>query len=342
MVAAERQVSRGWGANGWDWQRVRTSGMHFHISAGGARYLTQHRASLLSSCAGTPSNMSQTTWRSGPHPWGAQSVRGMGAQAPARACGSSPPHHAACSPLNILRPSRIPRCCAVYFMARQSQLARHISCAAAYGPAAWRQPLAAPRPSLLLVRRGHTPLSICLPHGATGLVPSDPFILVGTTLIARRKPAPAPGVASTVSWAPPPAWHPSTMAPALPPLPTATTHAVRASAVVRQKRLTTPPTLQEPPAKHSRVSTAPTAAPLAEWRLAPPSRHVAATHPGRPAAASTLAAWAAMRNSLGAGASGTEAPFAAASQVPGYQAGSPLMTWLGKFAAMLSPGQAIP
>jgi hypothetical protein len=342
MEAAKQQVSRGLRKTSGTGSGSDLRNAH-HISANGRPEVSDAEPciSALSSCAGTLSNMSQATWRSAPHLWGAQSVSGMRAQAPARACGRPPPHLPHMLPvpplLSILHPPRLSHCCAEYLMARQSQVGRHISCAAACGPAAWRQPLATQCPSLLLVRRGRTPLSIRLPHGATGLVPADLFFFVGTTLITRRKPAPEPAVASAVSWALPPAWHPSHTAPALPPV-AATWAAPPASAGVRQKRLTTPPILQEPPAKRSRVSTAPRAAPHAEWRLAPPSRHVAA-QPGRPAAASTLAAWAAMRGSLGA--SSTEAPRAAVSQVPGYQAGSPLMTWLGKFAAMLSPGQSI-
>ncbi|PRW57457.1 hypothetical protein C2E21_4080 [Chlorella sorokiniana] len=217
----------------------------------------------------------------------------------------------------------------VYYMIRERQLAFQIRAVAAEGPAAWRTPAnpAAAAPSALLQRRGLRPLAVLVPHTATGIDANDTAVYVRSINVMCWRPATAALAAPCPLAAP--------CRPA-PPAPL--------------QRLATPPTLEEQPAKRSRLISPPRPVPGMAALAAAPR---AAGHLIAPDMRSQAGSCSACSSASSARYCPSSCPPASAPVVlampplahtscPPRQhqhssSGSPLIAWLQKIKHMLSP-----
>lgn len=214
-------------------------------------------------------------------------------------------------------------------MIRERQLAFQIRAVAAEGPAAWRAPAnpAAAAPSPLLQRRGMRPLAVLVPHTATGIDTNDTAVYVRSINVLCRRPAATAAPAPACSLAAP-------CRPA-PPAPL--------------QRLATPPTLEEQPAKRSRLFSpprpvpgvaAPAAAPRAAGHLIAPDMRSQAGSCSACSSASS-ARYCPSSCELASAPVVLAMPPLAHTSCPARQqhssSGSPLIAWLQKIKHMLSP-----
>ena len=211
---------------------------------------------------------------------------------------------------------------AVYYMIRERQLAFQIRAVAAEGPAAWRAPAnpAAAAPSQLLQRRGLRPLAVLVPHTTTGIDANDTAVYVRSINVLCRRPA--------------------TAAPAAP---------CRPAPPAPLQRLASPPTLEEHPAKRSRLlspprpvpgGAAPAAAPRAAGHLIAPDMRSQAGSCSTCSSASSARYCPSSCAPTAAPVVLAMPPLAYAScpvQQQQHSGGSPLFAWLQKIKLMLSP-----
>ena len=218
-------------------------------------------------------------------------------------------------------------------MIRERQLVFQIRAVAAEGAAAWRAPTspAAAAPSPLLQRRCRAPLAVRIPHAATGIEASDTAVYVRSINVLCRRPSTACAAPAAAA----PRHAPCRPAPPAP-----------------LQRLNTPPTLEEQPAKRTRLFSPQRAA-------ARPGAAVPAAAPGHliaPDARSQASSCGTCGSASSASASFCQCGLAPAavpvvvpmpplprSSCPTAQplassgSSSPLIAWLQRIKSLLSP-----